>query len=108
MTAVPVIAAAHSTTFAASAGGGLGRDERGGADGGESGRSENRLADHGCSPCLWGCARTSCQSVGRTIRGVQRRSAKSAARAAGTRGDRRPRLLPAAGVAPCRATARSL
>jgi hypothetical protein len=50
-----VMAAAHSpATFATSAGGGLGRDERGGADGGESGRSENRLADYGFSPGFMG------------------------------------------------------
>jgi hypothetical protein len=54
MAAVAVIAAAHSPTFAASARGGLGRDKRGGADGGESGRSENRLADHGSFSLFYG------------------------------------------------------
>src|SRR5262249_56435676 len=55
MAAVAVMAAAHSpTTFATSAGGGLGRDQRGGADGGESGRSENRLADHGFFSWFYG------------------------------------------------------
>jgi hypothetical protein len=81
MTAVAVMAAAHSpTTFATSAGGGLGRDERGGADGGESGRSENRLRIMGFLLVLWGCACTSWQSVGRTVRAVQRRSDVSAIR----------------------------
>jgi hypothetical protein len=45
--AVAVMAATHSTTtFAATAGGSCGRNERGGADGGDGSGSENCLANH--------------------------------------------------------------
>src|SRR5262245_32742436 len=59
--AVAVIAATHpTTTLAATAGGSFGRDERGGANGGDSGDSKNRLADHRSLLALIGCVLTSC------------------------------------------------
>src|SRR6266511_4743184 len=56
MTPVAVMA----TTLAPAAGGSFGRDERGGADGGDGGDSEKRLADHGSLLGLIGCVLTSC------------------------------------------------
>jgi len=58
---VAVIAATHpTTTLAATAGGSFGRDERGGANGGDRGDSKKRLADHGSLLVLIGCVLTSC------------------------------------------------
>jgi hypothetical protein len=55
MTPVAVMAATHATTtLPPASGGSFGRDERGGADSGDDGDSENRLADHGS---LLGCYR---------------------------------------------------
>src|SRR5262249_15098945 len=131
----PVMAATHATTLAA-AGGSFGRDECGGADGGDGGDSENRLADHGSLLVFDGCALTSCLSVGRAIRRVQWRLDKKRApnrRAKGRAADKfarggrfsshwsssvasrcrlacaaRPRSIASVFVTPCRATARSL
>src|SRR5262245_32276105 len=68
-----VIAATHSTTtLSPAACGSFGRDKRGGADGGDGGNSENRLAYHGS--LLWlslDVLLTSCLPVMRTPRRVQ-------------------------------------
>jgi hypothetical protein len=57
MAAMAVMAAAHSpATFATSAGGGLGRDERGCADGGEVAAARIVLRIMGFLLVLWGCA----------------------------------------------------
>jgi hypothetical protein len=66
----PVMAATHAAALATT-GGSFGRDERGGADGGDGGNSENRLADHRSLLVLIGCVLTSCLGVGRTIRQVR-------------------------------------
>src|SRR5262245_11215004 len=74
-----VIAATHSTTTLSPATcGSLGRDKRGGADGGRGGNSENRLADH--ESLLWlslDVLLTSCPLVVRMIRRVQLRPQKA-------------------------------
>src|SRR5215831_14513604 len=54
----PVMAATHAAALAA-AGGSFGRDERGGADSGDGGDSENRLADHRSLLVFIGCVFTS-------------------------------------------------
>src|SRR5262249_4488394 len=64
----------------------FGRDERGGADGGDGGDSENRLADHGSLLVFVGCVLTSCLSVGRAIRRVQWRLDKKRAPDPGGKG----------------------
>src|SRR4029453_18096200 len=69
---VPMMAV-MAAAFPSAAGGSLGRDERGCADGGDGGDGKNRLADHGSLLVLLGCVRTSCLSVGRTNRRVQGR-----------------------------------
>src|SRR4029453_6110984 len=52
--AMAVMAATHATTLAPASSGSFGGDERGSADSGDGGDSENRLADHGS---LLGCYR---------------------------------------------------
>src|SRR6266508_4072966 len=66
MMAMAVMAATHATalapttTLAPASSGSFGGDERGGADSGDGGDSEKRLADHG-SLLVIGCVLTSCR-----------------------------------------------
>jgi hypothetical protein len=71
--AMAVMAATHATTLAPASSESFGGDERGGADSGDGGDSENRLADHGSLLVVIGCVLTSpdpsCErSVGFTAR----------------------------------------
>src|SRR6266545_4881623 len=79
MMAMAVMAATHATalapttTLAPASSGSFGGDERGGADSGDGGDSENRLADHASLLVVIGCVLTSpdpsCErSVGFTAR----------------------------------------
>src|SRR5262249_28006658 len=54
------VMATHATTLAPAASESFGRDERGGANGGDRGDSKKRLADHGALLGLVGCVLTSC------------------------------------------------
>jgi hypothetical protein len=53
------VMATHATTLAPAASGSFGWDERGGTNGGDSGDSKKRLADHGSLLVLIGCVFTS-------------------------------------------------
>jgi hypothetical protein len=82
--AMAVMATTHATTtlapttLAPASSGSFGGDERGGADSGDGGDSENRLADHGSLLVVIGCVLTSTWSVMRTIRRVQQRESQIA------------------------------